>query len=109
MSGNLIYSVTSAQKYRQTTVQWINDALDQNSSKVDIEDRAQPILMQLEKHDSRTDKTRYQFGDPLTAREKLLKLIFNLSFKAQPDAITTAAETLHPEQAAFYPRWKKVC
>jgi hypothetical protein len=109
MSFNLIQSVTSAQKYWPTTVQWVHDSLDQTSSKVDIDDRAKTILEQLKEHDSRTDKTRYQFGDPLTDREKLLKFIFNLSFKAQPDAITAAAETLHPEQTVFYPRWKKVC
>lgn len=109
MSVSLIQSVTSAQRYYPPTVQWLNDALDQNSSKVDIENRAKTILKQLEKHDIRTDKTRYQFGQPLTDRERLLKLIFNLSFEAQPDAITAAAETLHPAQAAFYPRWKKVC
>lgn len=40
---------------------------------------------------------------------KLLKLVFDLSFKAQPDAITTAAEAIHPDHAVFYPMWKKVC
>lgn len=107
--STLIQSVTAAQKYSTTTAQWVRDALDQNSSKVDIEHRAKAILTQLEEHDSRTDKTRYQFGDPLTDRERALKLIFNLSFTAQPDEITAAAELLHPEQTAFYSRWQKVC
>jgi hypothetical protein len=107
--GTLIQSVTTARSYKETTVQWVHDALDQTSSKADIERRAKPILELAGKHDGRTDKTRYQFGDPLTSRERLLTLIFNMSFTDQPDAITAAAETLHPEQAAFYPRWKQVC
>lgn len=107
MSSNLIHSVTTAHNYQQETVQWVYDALDQTSSRENVESRAKPLLEKLD--NNRTDKTRYQFGEPLTARETALKLIFNMSFAAQPDEIIAAAESFHPEQAAFYPRWKKVC
>lgn len=105
----LIRSVTTANNYFPTTVQWVSDALDQDASMPEIESRAKDILGQLEKHNPRTDKTRYHFGQPATDREKLLKLVFELSFRAQPDAITAAAEAIHPDQAVFYPTWKKVC
>ena len=108
MPNPLITSVISAHTYPEETLQWVVDVFAKKSSKEDIENRAKLILNQLESQDSRTDKKRFQFK-PLTCRERLLKLIFNLSFSNQPDAITAAAETLDPKQAPFYAQWKKVC
>ena len=71
MSSNLIHSVTTAHNYQQETVQWVYDALDQTSSRENVESRAKPLLEQLD--DNRTDKTRYEFGQPLMGMKEYMK------------------------------------
>lgn len=75
-----------------------------------LNEQANVILNTYPHLDCRTtSRKRYKFTQSLPSRSRVLKVVFDKSFEADPDKSIVAAELMDPTHQSFYSPYKKAC
>lgn len=100
-------SAAPAQTKQLIDQQVISTLLERNTDSIFAEQMAKKILDECPVPEHNNDGKRYRFS--ASHREKLLNMVFDYSFKENPDALIEAAEAEVGPEEKFYSGWKKVC